>query len=47
VQEVEAALKELREAKDNEAKRRAAGALEKASRRLRERLKPADNAPAR
>jgi hypothetical protein len=38
-QEVEAALKAFREAKDKEAKKRAADALEKALKKLREQLK--------
>jgi RNA polymerase sigma factor (sigma-70 family) len=40
--ETEAALKALREAKDEQAKRRAADDLEKAARKLRDQLKPAD-----
>jgi hypothetical protein len=39
LKEVEAALKALREARDNAAKKRAAEALEKATKRLREQLK--------
>jgi hypothetical protein len=40
--EAEAALKALRDARDEQAKRRAADDLEKAVRKLREPLKPAD-----
>jgi hypothetical protein len=41
-QEIEAALKALREAADNDAKRHAADNLEKALQKLRQQLKPAD-----
>jgi RNA polymerase sigma factor (sigma-70 family) len=44
VKEIEAALQALRAARDAEAKRRAADALEAATRRLREQLKPAPGA---
>jgi hypothetical protein len=45
-QEAEAALKALREAKDEPAKRRAADDLDKAVKKLRQQLKPAkDNSP--
>jgi hypothetical protein len=39
VKEVEAALQALRSARDKEAKRRAADALDKATKKLREHLK--------
>jgi hypothetical protein len=45
-QEVEAALKAFREAKDNEAKRRAAEKLEGALRKLRQQLQPKDQGQA-
>jgi hypothetical protein len=43
VREAESALKALREARDEEAKRRATRALERALQRLKEREKPHDN----
>jgi RNA polymerase sigma factor (sigma-70 family) len=46
-QQVEAALKALREARDQESEQRAAQLLERATRHLQEQLVPADTAPAK